>query len=421
MARASTPTLLALDRWAEILGINPAHFNEAVGVDIMPQTSACKDVYWQHAWQAAGQVSREEIAREISIAEREIAEAINFWPAPVWHEGVMVRYTHPHRREYAGTGLNIQYKYKDVQLPYGKFINGGRRAVESVGLAEVVVYSDEDGDGYDETATITVATALTQACDVKVYTEGKNGDPSWEIRPARSKTISGGNFVAVYWAWQMINPDLWETLPVQVQPEAEDLDDAIYVATVDIYREYNDTARAQCVFFWERDPGCTTCGGVGCLACQQVAQQGCLHMRDRDQGLAVPVPGTYDATAAGWQEAELICARDPDQLKVWYYSGEISNRYMQGFECDPLSDIWASTITELSTARLSRPLCSCNNVTRLAHFFQADLAQASPDGDSFTLGNDDLDNPFGTRRGEVRAWRRCSRLLGREVARVAVI
>lgn len=420
MARASTPTLLSLDRWAQLLGVNPAHFNEAVGVNIMPQTSACKDVYWQHAWQAAGQVSREEIAQEISIAETEIAQALGYWPAPVWQEGVMVRYDHPHRREFHGVALNIKLKYKDVQLPFGKFINGGRRAVQSVGLAETVVYSDEDGDGYDETATVTVATSLTRECDIKVYTEGMNGDPSWEIRPARTKEITGGNFVATFWAWQMIDPTLWDTLPVQVQPEAENLEDPIYVADVDVYREYNDTARAQTVFFWERDPGCTSCGGTGCLACQQVAQQGCLHLRDRDQGLAVPTPATYDADAGGWQETAMVCNRDPDQIKVWYQSGDIDNRYMQGLTCEPLSDFWAQTIAFLATARLSRPLCSCNNVTRLAHFLQADYAMTSPAGDSYNLGPDDLTNPFGTKRGEIRAWRRVIRLMDKK-ARVAVI
>lgn len=74
MAVAKEPTLLALDRFAEILGINPAHFNQGASTTVMPMLTNCPDIYYQFAWQRADCVSREEIARGIRQAEEEIAD-----------------------------------------------------------------------------------------------------------------------------------------------------------------------------------------------------------------------------------------------------------------------------------------------------------------------------------------------------------
>jgi len=414
MSIAKTPTLLALDRWAEILGINPAHFNEGVGTNIMPQLGGgCQDIYWQYPWQAGGRVSREEIAQAIARAEEDIALYLGYWPAPKWTKNELVHMEHPYRREYFGTGLNIKGQHKAVRTKWGRFIAGGERGVSAVDTGVAVVYSDDDGDGYDETATVSCATTLTDACEIKVYFKG-HSEQEWEIRPARTKQISGGTFTATFWSWQLIDPKRWFELPTSRQAGAEDLEAAIYVSEVDVYREYNDYSKPGVVFYWEDRPG--GCGS--CPACEHEAQEGCLHVRDRDQGIAVPMAASFDGT--DWVEQTLQVCRDPDILRVSYYHGEVSDRYLQGLDCDPLSDWWAETIAWLATARLPRPLCSCNNVTLLARNLMQDLAQTEPDGPSYTLSEDVLENPFGSRRGEVIAWRRVSKLRGKRV-RTAVI
>src|SRR5688572_10128086 len=85
MARASTPTLLSLDRWARIMGLNPVHFNGASGDSVWPLTGGvCKDVWPQHSWQSPDIISREELARNIHLAERAITRALGYSPAPTW-------------------------------------------------------------------------------------------------------------------------------------------------------------------------------------------------------------------------------------------------------------------------------------------------------------------------------------------------
>jgi len=63
---------------------------------------------------------------------------------------------------------------------------------------------------------------------------------------------------------------------------------------------------------------------------------------------------------------------------------------------------------------LERPFCSCGNVIALAQKWQLDLAEQGET--SHQLNADDLNNPFGTRRGAILAWntvkRECRRLRG---------
>ena len=281
-----------------------------------------------------------------------------------------------------------------------------------------LTYTDEDGDGFFETATVAVPTVLTDACELKVYITGQSGAQGWEIRPARSKSISGGTFTAVFWSWQFIDPDLQAAHPTTAGFTAVDISTtANFVTVVDVYREYNDFTQPSATFYWEPTPAnlsslttCTSCGGTGCVACSLSSQDGCLHVRNTEGGTVVPVPGTYDAGNATWtQDAYSVC-RDPDQVKINYYAGEYDNRWLGGESCEALSNYWAHAIAWLATARLDRPPCSCANVKAKFDSLQEDLALSAATSHQITFQQ--LNNPFGTRRGEVQAWQRVDQIAG---------
>lgn len=372
MARASYPTLLSLDKFAQIMGISPPHFNGAASAqsgDNPFPVLGCSDLWFQHAFQSNDRVSREDIALAISEAEEDIANYINYWPAPMFIEEVH-NFPRHYRPEAFDSGLDVRWMRKSINLKWGRLIQAGQRNIASVGGASVaggeMVFSDDDGDGYSETVTITLATALTEACEIKVYFDGES-TPEWEIRPHRSITIAGGNVIIVFWAWQLIDPDLWEAFPTGA-PEALNLLGAIYVNAVDVYREFVDTTEPSAQFFWEPKvrniiPGfCTSCDGAGCPTCSLTTQDGCLYPRDVDQGIAVPVPAEYDEDEEVWTEQSYTECRAPDQVKLWYYAGDLSRLYLQSTtptsvvrrRCDPLSDYWAKMIAHLATARLER-------------------------------------------------------------------
>lgn len=416
MARASTYTLLSLDRWARITGVNPAHFNGAAGTNIMPVSGSCNDIWMQYAWQNSDAVSREDLARAIYDAEEDIASLLGYYPAPKWIAKEMHRYPRPYRKDAYGNGLNVRGQYKSVIAKRGRFIQAGRRAVSLVSAAAAVVYSDPDGDGYSELATVTVPTSLTDACEIKVYFAGRSGAQEWEIRPAKSKTISGGNFTATFESWPLINPNLWEALPTELEGNrALDLTGSIYVSSVDVYREYTDFTQASAEFSWEPEPSsglifpCTSCGGSGCTQCENTIQTGCLHVRDVERGILVPTPASYDTGEASWAAATFTECREPDTVKLWYYAGDLDNKFLRGDTCEPLSDYFAHAIAWLATARLERNICACNNAHSLAMDLRKDLA-FSDDNGSYQVSEDDLDNPFGTRKGELMAWKRVRKL-----------
>ena len=421
-------TLLSLSRYAQLIGINPAHFWTAANVAVMPYTDCCSDIWFQHDWQFSSRVSRETLAHAILGAERDIAGVIGYWPAPVWISEEVQAYPRVHRPDLVQYGgLDGRGYAKALRADYAKLIAPGQRAVTLIGTP-AVVYSDEDGDGYDETATVSIATALTDAREVKVYTAGQGGWMDWEIRPARTKRISAGTFTATFWAWQLIDPDLWAALTTTAEPVPIDWNvPANLVSNVDVYREFDDTTEISATFYWEPETAALnwlntlcTCGGSGtCAACALTTQNGCLHVRDANAGMLVPWPATYSADDAAWAGAAWSMCRDPDFVKLWYYAGAIDDLYLNSHSFDPLSNYWAQTIAWLATARLDRPFCNCDRVADMVKHLQADMAMVGgPTSYNATL--EQLNCPWGTRRGAILAWERVSKLLTKR-ARVAVI
>jgi hypothetical protein len=93
------------------------------------------------------------------------------------------------------------------------------------------------------------------------------------------------------------------------------------------------------------------------------------------------------------------------EVEITYLSGTFDGRY-------------DGTIAGLAAAKLPTPFCSCSGRSA-ATYYQFDLAQSGGPSDYTFLGVplSALNNPLGTRRGEVEAWRtidgnRCVR--GRE-------
>lgn len=405
MARASTPTLLSPDRWAKLLAINPVHFNGGVGSSIWPANGACKDIWPQYSWQTDHElVGREEVVMEISIAEGDIKNAMRHSPAATWE----IDEPHNWTPSYYG-------RSQSAQTEYGMIIAPGRRAVSLIDADAAVVYTDPDNDLWDERATITVSTDITDKRQIKVYYAGHDGEPEWEIRPLRAIVISGGTATIILDAWLLFDPDIWEEYP-NISTPFDGLDvtvEANYVTTVDVYREYNDTSLVGVTFYSGGD-GSYCCGGVGCDVCAGENYSGCFSVRDSRVGIVSPFPATYGDS--GWVFNTANC-RPAHRISLSYYAGLQDKDYVSGKSLDPLSHYMAETIMMLSVARLPQAVCSCNNIRERVEDLQKDLATLRDGGQGSTLyarfGEQDIfTNPFGTRAGEVAAWKRIVRLHG---------
>ena len=62
-------------------------------------------------------------------------------------------------------------------------------------------------------------------------------------------------------------------------------------------------------------------------------------------------------------------------------------------------------VAKLAAAELARPICDCADGNGAVTYWQEDLAKTTSGGDSYFLPQDVMSNPFGTRRGQVDAWR----------------
>ena len=422
-------TLLSIYRYAQLMGIPPMHFASAQTPSLVPQVmpiaSSCGNVWTKYDWQNADQVSHMQLAFTIKEAEYEIARALGYWPAPLWTSEEIQMYPKPWAREYSGIGVDISGRPKATRSNFGKVIAGGRRGVTLIGTATTLgaslVYSDDDSDGFYEHATITLPTTITEINEIKPYFAGHSGDLEWEIRPVRYKVLSGGNVIIKIDSWQLIDPTLYEYLPTDDGFSAIDISDVTnFVTSIEVYREYNNNASASSQFIWENDLSstCTSCGGIGCEDCTPATQDGCLTIRNYELGIVTPFPAEY--SNGSWLASTWTECREPDNIKLWYYSGLVSNEYIQHRSYDPLPHEFAMAIAWLASSRRDSPLCGCGNAQSIASSLQVDMALANRGESSYYLTPDALNSPFGTRVGEVKAWKLISKFANHRLG-VAVI
>lgn len=403
MGRASTPTLLPLDSYARIMGIDPRHFNGIV-TPVWPANRSCAAIWYQYAWQNVDAVSREDLAEAIQQAEADIAKELGFFVAPSWVEEERQRWTFTHPQEYrfdSNIGLVPRGLRKTVRTVWAKIFSGGIRATADIAVPTAVPiswdWSDEDGDGEDDTLTIGGTPGgeidfgdVTDPCEVAVYFAGHAADECYRIRPI-TVDIAAGTIVIS--RWLLVNPILWEGQ----QGEIDGLVPGNFVDEVDIYRLYNDPSE-QVRFEWEPLPT-ENCDDV----CGYWYQLGCLGVRDHRRGLVVPYPGRY--SEAEWTGVDFLLSREPDRVRLWYRSGEPLE------DCEMIR-FWQRAVAYYATALLQRKICGCEALERqVAHW-------AEPPSLEYELWPDRAtSNPFGPQRGAMFAWDKVQQnLIGRGIA-----
>lgn len=402
MSRSQQRTLLSRDYYAKLIGLNPVHFSSAIGGTFWPDQAKCEDIWWEYSWQTPEEfVSRSELDIAIYNAEKDMERILGYSVSPRFVNEEVLSYPRPYQRGYYSLGnSDVRGGPKLIKTRLGKLISPGRRAVTILSSGITVVYSDEDGDTWKETATLSFTDSTTDLREIKVYFTGKSADPAWEIRSIRSITRSGSTVIIKLDSWLFINPTLLEKHPQSNErPEPIDISGVTnFVTTCDVYREYVDTTTVSAQLLWGPNPGFT----------DDENQNGYLSISDPNLGYVSAFASTY--TDDEWITD--CVGRDPDRVKIWYYAGALSDEFLAGFTTNPLSDYFATTIAWLATARLTKKICSCGQAQNFAAELQKDMTQISK-GSTFVLNlaTDLFTNPFGTRVGEYRAWQRVARLM----------
>ncbi len=427
MARTNSPTKLPIDRWAEILGMDPRHFNQITTA--AKSVTTCDVVWKQFAWQENNQMSREDVALAILQAERMIEDYVGYHLLPSWEVDERVTVTKAAIPEVINTSLlNARRFPMTFKTRRGHIVSGGIEGKTLLQANAPVTYEDLNGDGYPETATILATVAAgTDPQEIAVFVPGEDGHDEWELRPLnnpltrrRSVSVVGTTATIVMQRELLVDTDLQSAL----EPAAVDGNmDMNFLSTVDVYRRFNDPQQ-QVTLMWSPREGdsCACSSGTTCPTCAHNLQVGCLIAHDFRQGIFSVRPATFDATTQTFNSASAVIGRNPDHLRVWYYSGlQDQGRDAPRLE---LERQWELAVAYLSLTLMTRPFCGCENVKEFAKRMLEDISAsvATPGlSVSYSVPDRVLQSPWGTMRGAIFAWNLANSMTDRKIGQAVAL
>jgi hypothetical protein len=400
---------MPLAEWGRLAGVHPLHLM-GINLEDIQTRLGCSTVWAQHEWQMSDSVSREELARAIRSAEDDIEEILGYHLIPWWDADERASLPRHYRAAYSRFSSIDQRGYShSFRAQWGQYIRSGVRTKSAVALAEAITWAAADSVGWKATGSVAVATSVTDSNELHLYYPGEAADDLYEIQPI-SVEISAGTATITFKRELCV----LESLEGKVEPWTTAIDgelDANFLGTVDVYRVYNDPSD-NATLIWESLPGCGECLGTGCDTCGYYHQYACITARDYLHSVLVWTPATY--TDGEWVSAARARDRTPDMLTLNYKSGFQSPTARYERDMDPRLQ---RAVYLLSISRLHRTLCGC--MSSSFNELQRDMA-ISEAGTSFRISDIDLNNPFGTRRGAVEAWRIVSKFPNTNLNRGAV-
>jgi hypothetical protein len=164
---------------------------------------------------------------------------------------------------------------------------------------------------------------------------------------------------------------------------------------MDVMRHYTDPS-VQAVLRWE--PG--ICDANGCSVSEQTA---CFIARDSRLPLVGLHAGTWDTVGLRWVPACPAWWRPSDGVKLNYYAGL---RYQPSPR--DMNPQLAKAISVLALCLMDRTWDCCEFMRNVSESWRTDLSLRSGSmggSTSYAVTRESLDNPFGSTRGAVFAWR----------------
>jgi hypothetical protein len=420
--------ILPLYTFFEIMGAHPWHSFGIAGTGSLAINTGCNTLVRRYEWQNSDAAGMRSVELAIEQAEAKLREYLGFSPAPHYVTETLPWPLLADRTLMRTGPYGADGRWLNVKLTEGEVRAVGVETLAAISLTVAVVYTDTDGDGIDDTFTVSAATTQTDISQIAVYFSsgdrfngwGATTDVSarWRLQPV-IVTIAGGT-VTVQGPKQLcVKPLKYEGV---TNIGANGLDPATaanFVTTLDIYRRYtatdgNTITTSQAVITWETRPshgwwcccdGCaaasTAFGGSPydpAAVAQAVARVG---IRDGTQGLVTPAEAAFDSVTGIWSSLDWTVCDQPDRVTI---------RYLAGFPLasdGQMQEPWRTVVARYAAAELARPICGCDSASRELFRWQLDLARSSGNADEAygAINPNDLDNPLGTRRGHVQAWR----------------
>jgi len=413
-----------LDVFRRVFQWNPRHFWGWAGTGKARVTSKCLGLLREYGWQDQDAAARSGIREALATAEANLPRWLRFHIAPTFLTATLPypKLADLHYQRIAPAGADG--RRLALLLPEGEIQALGVEARTTIGdvplvglvpyvgaspAAPYLIYRDRDGDGYPDQFEVGITTTVTDPGEIAVYVaaadrwDGSVLSERWRVQPARV-SISGGIATITGPAWVCARPVLYEGEEAATPNGLDPADGTNYLQAMTVARRYADQggttiATAQAVLTWETTPwpswACCASGDPAATAVA-VARVG---IRDAAAGLVTPAQAVYAngawASAGDW--GALAC-REPDRVTIRYLAGIAPQD--DGTPAEP----WAHTVCRLAAADLARPICSCQEANKQIATWQTDLSQTGAT-DALFQAPEDFDNPLGSRRGHIYAWR----------------
>jgi hypothetical protein len=411
--------LTPLDTFRQQLGINPWHF-WGMANSTVPLVSGC-DVVKEHPWQQMDATGRADVRAALAYAETRLATELGYDIAPRYRADVLA-WPWPNATDQRFRApIQADGRWTSVQLPVGYVQAAGVEAHTALATASVgggtLTYTDDDGDGLLDTFNIAITVpSSTPAADIALYVPASERlddapeDDRYRIIPART-TVTGTSAVVVGRSWICLRPILYEGYVREVVP-LNPATTANYLQSIDVVRRTTNVsgttlATSQAVLEWETLPwpAWACCDTTSADASTDPAAIGQaiarVGLRSARYGIVSAGEAIYDTTAAMWGAVGFDGCWAPDRMTV---------RTLAGYPLTTTNQVdpsYADIVCGYAAAELQRPICGCDTANARIYYYQTDLARTGGNaGDTYgAVAPSDLTNPFGTRRGHVRAWR----------------
>jgi len=411
--------ILSLEEWREQIGYNPYHFWQLAGAKA-PVTSACNSIVRQYAWQGADMGGRSDIRSAIEAAETRISTFLHYSPAPHYVESTLSFPRYPQTNVYRAGFSGADGRWITLQLPEGQIQAVGIETRTVIQANAATVLSDTNVDTLYDTFTVTVpAGTITDVSEVAVYFASANRlygdditDEKYRIKPVKV-TITGGNIVIKGRSWLIVKPNLYEGFNVNQNGQLDPSDTLNYAAAVDVYRRYTAAGgttfqTSQAALVWESQPypSWITTPYAGYDVAGVAYAMARVTIRDAERGIVGLAESVYDTPTDSWYSYpwwDSSLHRPPDRVII---------RYLAGYPLDAQRDFrlnpkMSYAVSRMATAETTKRICACDIANRELAYWQFDLARTSGAADESygMISREDLNNPFGTRRGQVMAYK----------------
>lgn len=403
-------SLLPLETFRSILKYPPYQFWGLDNADVRLD-SQCNGVVYEYTFQSAGVGGRDDIRQSLILAQEKLRDWLKYPIAPQYLEETVPYPTYYDERLIRLSPMGSDGGWLSVTLPDGYIQAVG---VESLELLDTVAVSYEDryNTGTYDTFTLTVATDETDPLKLAVYfAEGDRLDNQavgarWRIQPVQISIDTGVASITGR-SWLLIKPELYEAYNRQNPLNPDTL--ANYVSTLEVYvRTTNPNgmtaATSQGAFIWDTQPTFNW-WGFCCQGSSDPASTATALARVgiKDAGLGIVIPGeaVYNESESQWQMTvppwSGIC-RPPQDVTV---------RYLAGVPLDANGNMntrLAHAVAYLAMAELPERICACDNANRTLYYYQQEINKTGADQDTFAVTREQLNNPFGNKRGHWLAW-----------------